>query len=46
MYEGVPIPLAALATRANITSAAATGGGLVATEHRAENFIEVLRRRW
>ena len=44
-YEGVPVPREAMATRSNVTTAAATGGGLVMDEHRAQNFIEVLRTR-
>ena len=44
-YEGVPVPREAMALRADITSAAATGGGLIGTEHRPQNFIEALRSR-
>ena len=44
-YEGVPVPREAMVTRADITTASATGGGLGMEEHRAQNFIEVLRTR-
>ena len=42
-YQGVPVPREAIATRADVSTSTATGGGLVMTEHRAQNFIEVLR---
>ena len=44
-YEGIPVPREVLALRATVTTASGTGGGLVPDDHRAQNFIEVLRSR-
>ena len=42
-FQGIAVPLAALEQRVQVTSPDTAGGYLVATDHRADQYIDLLR---
>lgn len=42
-FQGIAVPLAALEQRVQVTSSDPAGGYLVATDHRADQYIDLLR---